>query len=436
MEIPLGMERILEQLNAVKVSPFAGVEFWVAALGACILFAAVARLTRRADLRSAILSFLSLGVIFAALDGNRGAAVLLILGLTVGVFCLGLLLCRHREQSPGGSLAAAVLLLLAVLGYFKYEAVRSVLLALWPSGGSDGGPGTAMRLLGVSYFTFKYIHYLVDCRSGKVSVDGRDFPAFLGYILFLPSFFSGPINRFQPFREDVNSGGVPKWGDFRAGSRRIVDGLFKKIVLASSLAPYAISSMDLGDPGLSRWAVLAGIYAYGLYVYFDFSGYTDIAIGLARFMGIRLPENFNYPFFRRNIQEFWANWHISLTTWLTDYIYWPTVRKLRDVTRFRKNPVETSVISIVLTFLLSGVWHGDGWNFVLWGLYHGFGLGMLNVYRKVVNSYAGMDTRKWIAKSRVSYAASSFLTFNYVSIGFLLFACDLAKIRQVLSLWV
>jgi alginate O-acetyltransferase complex protein AlgI len=115
-----------------------------------------------------------------------------------------------------------------------------------------------------------------------------------------------------------------------------------------------------------------------LYIYLDFSGYSDMAIGSAKLVGIHLPENFAWPFFRRNLQQFWAHWHMSLSAWLMDYVYWPLARKGRHVEALRRKPVANSNICIVVTFVVCGLWHGESINFLIWGTYHGLGLAMLN----------------------------------------------------------
>jgi alginate O-acetyltransferase complex protein AlgI len=162
-----------------------------------------------------------------------------------------------------------------------------------------------------------------------------------------------------------------------------------------------------------------------LFIYFDFSGYTDMAIGAGRLVGIRLPENFNYPFFKRNLQQFWANWHMSLTTWLTDYIYWPMARKMRHIDTMRKRPIALSNICIVTTFFVCGLWHGDGLNFILWGFYHGIGLAILNVYTHLERKHFSMGVKKFINKSKMGYAFSTFITVQYVAFGFMLFALNM-----------
>jgi alginate O-acetyltransferase complex protein AlgI len=181
--------------------------------------------------------------------------------------------------------------------------------------------------------------------------------------------------------------------------------------------------------GLSPGAALLGLYAYAFYFYFDFSGYSDLAIGSAQLMGIQLPENFNHPFLKRNIRELWTNWHMSLTGWLVDHIYWPLVRKMRGVQYFRERPVLLSNAGMIITFLACGMWHGEAVNFLLWGAYHGLGISVLTIYqrqkRKVESSFLQQYFR-----SRLSSAVGTFFTFNFFAIGLTLFILDMKNLRM------
>ncbi len=146
-------------------------------------------------------------------------------------------------------------------------------------------------------------------------------------------------------------------------------------------------------------------------------------------VGLQLPENFNYPFFRRNLQRFWANWHMSLTAWLTDYVYWPLVRRLRHAPGLGRRPVTNSSLAIIVTFGLCGVWHGDGLTFLIWGLYHGVGLALLNLYTHLVKSHFSKRWRIFVKRSPIAYGISNFVTVQYVVFGFLLFGSDVERLR-------
>ena len=224
-----------------------------------------------------------------------------------------------------------IIFLVVFLCYYKYSSMQLLLNRAIGDIVNLQRREEALIFVGVSYFSFKFIHFLIECY--KKRINNLDFLTFLNYILFFPSFFAGPVNRYNQFSEDIYSSSVSV--DHSGGIRRIIEGLFKKVVLCGFLLPYSLKSIDLTNPSLTRTQAILGIYAYVLFIYFDFSGYTDMAIGSGKLLGINLPENFNKPFFKKNLQQFWANWHMSLTSWLTDYIYWPIAGKTRDIQKLR-----------------------------------------------------------------------------------------------------
>ncbi|MEM2146278.1 MAG: MBOAT family O-acyltransferase [Candidatus Jordarchaeaceae archaeon] len=280
--------------------------------------------------------------------------------------------------------------------------------------------------VGISYFSFKMMHFLVDCY--KQEVLSLNLVNYLNYILFFPSFISGPINRYNHFCRQFDSGAsksIKK--DLSEGGERIIHGLFKKFVLVTLIYPYILSNIRKPIEQLSIFEIAYGLYAYAFYFYFDFSGYSDMAIGGARMMGIELPENFNNPFLKRNIQQLWANWHISLTRWLSDYIYWPIVRRLRNFDYFRKRHLLLSNLSILVTFTVCGMWHGETANFIVWGLYHGAGIACMNIYQSQKKKVKKKFLRQYFL-SKYSRALGVVATFNFFVWGLLLFAFDLKSV--------
>ena len=183
---------------------------------------------------------------------------------------------------------------------------------------------------------------------------------------------------------------------------------------------------------MTLFDIAIGAYAYTIYIYFDFAGYSDIAIGSARIMGIVLPENFNNPFMKRNIQELWANWHMSLTRWLTDYVYWPLAKVLRKSKFLGSRPIVLSIISIIITFVVCGMWHGEALNFVIWGFYHGLGLAILNVYQKQKRKVRNAFIRKYF-HSVFSRGVGIVVTFHFFVFGILLFSFDVTKLRELFA---
>ena len=226
--------------------------------------------------------------------------------------------------------------------------------------------------LGISFFTFEFYHYAWDRRSDKT--EAGTLVEYLAFILFFPTMVAGPIKRYQDFLPKLRSSPGDWEHDWERGITRILTGLVKKFAVADLLTAWTdhLNTHDilLADRRiLPLWAL-----AYGLKIYADFSGYSDIAIGSARLFGIRVPENFNWPYGRRNIQQFWQNWHISLTRWLIDYVYIPLGGS-------RVSPWRV-YLNVIVVMVVSGLWHGAGVNFIVWGLWHGLLLAGHRLWRQ------------------------------------------------------
>jgi alginate O-acetyltransferase complex protein AlgI len=215
--------------------------------------------------------------------------------------------------------------------------------------------------LGISFFTFEFYHYAWDRRAGKT--ESGTFGEYLAFILFFPTMVAGPIKRYQDFLPKLRQEPGNWTEDWERGITRILTGLAKKFAVADLLTAWT-DHLNAHDVMLADRRVLAmWILAYGVKIYADFSGYSDIAIGSARLFGIKVPENFDWPYGRRNIQRFWQSWHISLTRWLTDYVYIPLGGSRVSTPRIYAN--------VIAVMLISGLWHGAGLNFIVWGLWHG-----------------------------------------------------------------
>jgi alginate O-acetyltransferase complex protein AlgI len=415
------------------ITPFGGTAFWLCTIAFIAIYSLLQLCRTPTWPKQAFMIVVNTAIVVFAI-GSPQLLLLPFLILTLYVFFLGRFLLNNGKKNLRKVTGASITLIVFFLCYFKYSVIQAyfndTVARIFPFMQTLASPSAPhIFFIGVSYFSFKFIHFLVECHNGKVK--DLSFLTFLNYILFFPSFFSGPINRYNTFAESLAT--QSKLTDnFLCGSKRLINGLFKKIVLGDFLFPYSIAALDLSTA--TRLDIIIGVYAYMLYIYFNFSGYTDMAIGCGRMVGIDLPENFNYPFFKRNLQQFWANWHISLTAWLTDYIYWPLARKFRDMQALRKKPVTLSNICIIITFLVCGLWHGDGLNFFIWGAYHGIGLAILNVYTYVVKKHGSMRTKKFIHKSPMAYGISNFITFQYVAFGFLLFACDIGRLESIFTI--
>jgi alginate O-acetyltransferase complex protein AlgI len=260
-------------------------------------------------------------------------------------------------------LALAITGNLGVLAVFKYAnfAVANV-NALAPVLAITPLAVAAIPLpLGISFFTFHAISYVVDVYKRNADAE-RNLPRFALYILLFPQLIAGPIIRWRDIAAQLRTRDQ-RLADFSYGARRFVLGLGKKVLIANPLGLtadriFALSAADLTTP--LAWL---GIVCYTLQIYFDFSGYSDMAIGLMRMFGFRILENFNYPYIARSVREFWRRWHISLSNWFRDYLYIPLGGNRRGERRAYAN--------LVLVFALCGLWHGASWPFVLWGAWHG-----------------------------------------------------------------
>jgi alginate O-acetyltransferase complex protein AlgI len=295
---------------------------------------------------------------------------------------------------------------LAILFAFKYWNFFTGLIF----GGQAHNPAYwvgAFLPLGVSFFTFEFIHYAVDRYRGT-TVAGN-FGQYLAFILFFPTMVAGPIKRYQDFLPKLAQPSLLWQKDWELGSTRILVGLAKKFAIADLLTAFT-NHLNQADIALAqRWVLPIWLLAYGMKIYADFSAYSDIAIGSARLFGIRVPENFDWPYARTNIAEFWGHWHMSLYRWLIDYVFIPLGGSRTAQPRVYLN--------VLLTMFISGLWHGAGLNFVVWGLWHGL---LLAIHRAWSRWH-----RPGRPPTRLGTVLSWGLTFLCVNLGWAFFCMDL-----------
>lgn len=282
-------------------------------------------------------------------------------------------------------LITSVSINLGLLFYFKYLNFfldNFNVLSVWL--GFNGINFTKLLLpIGISFYTFESITYVVDIYR-KVHKPQANFWNYQLYIIFFPKLIAGPIIRYHDFADQLsNHFFSDTYYNRLAGFTRFSIGLGKKILIANVLGSYAdeifgydYSAMDIGTAWL-------GILCYTFQIYFDFSGYSDMALGLSRMMGFSIPENFNSPYISKSITEFWKRWHISLGNWMKNYLYIPLGGN-------KVNSKARLYLNLVLVFLASGFWHGASWNFIFWGSFHGFFLvleraGLSKIYAKLPN---------------------------------------------------
>ena len=286
---------------------------------------------------------------------------------------------------------AGVVVNLALIGYFKYanffvDTVNAATGAGWTV-------GEIVLPIAISFFTFQQIAYLIDALNGEAAE--YDFLDYALFVLFFPQLIAGPIVHHKEMMPQFAAAHTfrPSWQNLTVGFTIFVFGLFKKVVLADNLALYAtpvFGAADAGDP-VPMVAAWAGMFAYGFQLYFDFSGYSDMAIGAARMFGVRLPLNFNSPYKATGIIDFWRRWHMTLSRFLQRYVYIALGGNRHGRARRYAN--------LMITMLLGGLWHGAGWNFVLWGGLHGLFLIVNHGWRALVGPPNQHPVAVWSARA-------------------------------------
>nr|WP_321468181.1 MBOAT family O-acyltransferase [uncultured Desulfobulbus sp.] len=272
-----------------------------------------------------------------------------------------------QPKTRRGWLLLSLIFSLGLLGLFKYLGffVDSFVALIGTVGLSLTDEWTLKILLplGLSFYTFQTIGYTIDVYRGNISAE-RDFINFALFASFFPTLVAGPIQRAGDLLPQINSPRQVVWDDIGRGTVLCLLGLIKKIVIADALAPSVAAIYGTPDPSIVGGAdVIVATWLYALQIYCDFSGYTDIARGVARMLGFDLKYNFLQPYFATSPQEFWRRWHISLSSWLRDYLYIPLGGNRGGTAAINRN--------LIVTMILGGLWHGAAWNFVLWGAFQG-----------------------------------------------------------------
>ena len=339
--------------------------------------------------------------------------LLLVIGLTAFNYFWGLLLGSFRERRPQGAwlLTLGIIVNLSVLAFYKYSLflVKSAITVLgWGSIHPLWSLPSIILPLGISFFTFEFLHYLVDVYKGHPVVRSPlHFAVFAG---FFPTQIAGPIKRYEQFVPQLERPRSFDWQCIGEGLRMIVVGLFKKVALADNLAPsvaIGFNHLQTSNTALAISDAWLCVLAFAFQIYFDFSGYTDIGRGSALMLGYRVPPNFNRPYLSRSVGEFWRRWHISLSSWLRDYLYIPLGGNRHD--RYR---------NLMVTMVLGGLWHGANWTFVVWGGLHG---AMLSVYHWVHARWPERLRTHARAPRPLTAGASWALTFVCVCIAWVFF---------------
>jgi len=343
------------------------------------------------------------------------AYLILIIGSMGANFLFGRILldCLNKKRKYNKIvLFLGVTLNLLLLGYFKYANFFVDNINSFSS--STLYLKTIVLPLGISFFTFEQIAYLVDAYRGETK--RYSVWHYCTFVSFFPQLIAGPIAHHKEIIPQLDNRSIYKFNHeyFSAGITIFFIGLFKKVMVADKMAVFATSVFDAAESGylLTFFEAWTGVLAYTFQIYFDFSGYSDMAVGLGRMFGIKLPFNFNSPYKATSIIDFWRKWHMTLSKFLRDYLYIPLGGNRKGTIHRYKN--------LIVTMLLGGLWHGAGWTFVVWGALHGFYLIINNLWRQL---------RKYLIKNKTgtTYLGRSFstlITFIAVIVAWVFFRAE------------
>ncbi len=405
----------------------ASVDFLVAILFVATLIFALPTVR----LRQALLSLCSLGFL-ATYIPNVLSGVVLAVFLLSGYGCARLL----RAVPSRGLFVTYLMLLLGAFTYLKkYEVLKYGLPEDWLN--------HAVGVVGLSYMLFRQIHFIVD--SMQSQIEESSLFEYINYQINPFTLLAGPIERYQQFRDHWQRL-TPVLADKHEvlkNYRRLFSGMLKVVLFSKAfqsvytgylgqLLSYNSESQIGASAFAIKWIVM--LYAYYIYMYFNFSGYCDVVIAAGNLVGIRLPENFNWPFLSRNLLEYWTRWHITLGLWIRDYIFTPLYKAGAE--RWPERTPMLAVVSYFVAFSLSGIWHGSTWNFLIWGVLHGIGISTAKLWELAIIKRVGRSGLKRYLKSPAIRIVSILATFHYVCFTLFFFALDLTKCQQIFSTFV
>ncbi len=336
---------------------------------------------------------------------SSGTHFFLLAVVTLTDFTAGAQMAKARTKA---SRRAWLLLSLAVdlglLCYFKYtNFLLASIASLWHA------PFTPFDILlpvGISFFTFQSLSYTIDIYRGNLKPLANPLD-YAFYVSFFPQLVAGPIVRAKDFIPQIRKAPLVTARMFGQGTCLILCGLFKKAVISDYISLNFVERIFDSPTLYSGIENLLGVYGYALQVYCDFSGYSDMAIGIALLLGFRFPPNFRSPYKSKSVAEFWHRWHISLSTWLRDYLYIPLGGNRRGKLR--------TYINLLLTMLLGGLWHGASWNFVAWGGFHGLALAVCRLWNTLLHGH------KLFGRNAFTRFVSALLTFHFVCLCWVFF---------------
>ena len=312
--------------------------------------------------------------------------------------------CAKTNQRAKAYLVVSIIANIGVLVWFKYLYFfvgNLNLLGL----SIDASKFNFILPLGISFFTFEAISYNVDIYRGHFKPE-KNYIYYFGFIAFFPKLIAGPVLRAKELIPQFKSNLGFSWDNFETGIKRIIVGLFLKVVIADNIADLVNEAYLVDNSYLSAIDVWTLAFIFGIQIYIDFASYSSIAIGSAKLLGITIPENFNFPYLVTNPKVFWQKWHISLSSWIKDYLYMPFAKKIS-----LKNTFVSRNIALIITWSIMGFWHGANWTFLLWGLIHA----LLVLLYRLLDMFWNYDN------SITSRVFSHFLTLMGVMLAWIAF---------------
>jgi alginate O-acetyltransferase complex protein AlgI len=358
------------------------------------------------------------GNLFMLLTLVKEHTIIVIAVLSLLVFVIGKIL---QKRSFKLLLWVTLFLIISLFAIRNYPFIQDLLSGCFLS--VLNAPILSVQKLGLSYILFRYVHWIIE--SYRRKIHDSNFLCFVNYILFFPTILAGPIDTYTNFHYWVgNKKLVYQRSLFFAGISRIFIGAVKTLLIVPFVIQYAVDYSVLIPEYTPATALLISLFAYSFYIYFDFSGYCDIAIGTAYLIGIKTPENFNNPYISQNLSEFWKRWHITFSNFLKLYVFKPFINLFNRIIN-PKHRLLVTTLSYLATFAVCGIWHGSTLNFVYWGLWHGAGLAINKIWVvKVKHHLPFCNTKAYVF-------ASILVTFVYVTIGWVFFVYSTQQLYEI-----
>lgn len=389
--------------------------FLTAVLILLLLVQLAGKILRCEFARAQILALLSASYVFIGIAGAQCCAVIFL--VTILTYFCAVRISAGKDSKVWTVISITFLLL--ALAYFKY--MNFFIGTLGSLFGRNFPLLNVFLPTGISFYIFTAIAYTVDVYKKEIPAE-HNFIDFALFISFFPKIISGPIVRSEDFLPQVKKYGGISSENLKTGIQIFVFGLFKKIVLADHLAVF-VDDVFQSPPAFSSFTVILAVFSYSLQIYFDFSGYSDMAVGASKILGFEVKPNFNLPYLASSPSDFWRRWHISLSSWFRDYLYFPLGGSRRGI--FRTN------LNLVFVMMISGLWHGAGRTFVLWGLLHG----IFSCAGRLLTGVARKIPCGRIAAKRILHSIGILATFFTVSVLWIFFrAEDFSKAFVILKI--